>query len=696
MSYRYITLIIFISIILIPVISSGEINQHINSGNLSEEESAALTQLDSIFDNNISNLTLHRDSSGADLRQDATMKVMDIRKRWNEWSPAFKEIAGTYFLSKSSAVHSQSVSKMLTRSAISVRGSHILPNWIETTHFSIEWGNNLGEVDSGVNSDKILSCSGAFNNGVACAGIPDLIDRWADYFEEVWIEETVQLGYIRPAGTDTFLYDIYIANSGDNITGNSDDSTPALSINYLGLTVTYCDKDYFNICKEDNFNESYSYIVVNGSISYKQTMMATAAHEFFHAIQFTYPAIDGWWSSLDNHWWVEATATWMEEIVYDDVNHYYPRVQAWLRNPELSLKYSGNIYSGHEYGDALFIIYLTDVLLNNREFVRDVWEGDKSGIDALNDVLATDEYGNRDFEAAFKGFAALNAVADIGEAAGGYEEGKQYGRGAVTRKHGNYPVSSSISGNEAPQELGSNYIHFLPPNIDDNRLTIEFDGDDAANWSPMVLKVRSDGMGFEREDLRVDPSFKSGCHSIEGFGTVYSEIFLIASVLVDPDVMDTVPYKYNAALGDECTNETIQAYSVSQIDGAADTNNKDDKRCFIATVAFGSSDSPFVGILRDFRDQYLLTNRPGRVFVTMYYSISPSIAYFLEQHPPSPIIVRYALFPVIGMAFLLLNTTFLGKTVLAAFILTILSLTAYNALIKGYQSSVQIIKHSNN
>ena len=177
----------------------------------------------------------------------------------------------------------------------------------------------------------------------------------------------------------------------------------------------------------------------------------------------------------------------------------------------------------------------------------------------------------------------------------------------------------------------------------------------------------------------------------------YSEIFLIASVLVDPDVMDTVPYNYNATLGDECTNETIQAYSVSQGDGAADTNNKEyDKRCFIATVAFGSSDSPFVGILRDFRDQYLLTNKLGRGFVTMYYSISPSIAYFLEQHPPSPIIVRYALFPVIGLAFLLLNTTFLGKTVLAAFILTILSLAAYNALIKGDQSSVQIIKHSNN
>ena len=64
---------------------------------------------------------------------------------------------------------------------------------------------------------------------------------------------------------------------------------------------------------------------------------------------------------LDNHWWIEAAATWMEEIVYDDVRSLLSEgsgVASGIRNFP---KYSGNIYSGHEYGDAIFIIYLTDV-----------------------------------------------------------------------------------------------------------------------------------------------------------------------------------------------------------------------------------------------------------------------------------------------------------------------------------------------
>jgi len=698
MSYRHITFYLFIFLYLsIPVISSGEINRHINSVNLTTEESAVLNQLESIFNNKLSDITLPRNSSDAYLMQDATMMVMDIRKRWDEWSPAFREISGKYFLSKSSAMDDQSISGTLMRSAKTVRENHKLPNWVETEHFNIEWGNDIGDIDNGLHSDRILSCSNTFYDGTACIGIPDIVDKWADYFEEVRTIETGQLGYIKPFGTETFLYDIYIANTKDNITNNDDDLTPTLSYNYLGLTITYCDNDRFNICKDDNTPEAYSYIVVNRSYSSEDVMKITAAHEFFHAIQFSYPSIDLWWFTPDNHWWIEATATWVEEMVYDEINHYYPRVRYWLQNPELSLKNSGTSYSGHEYGDVIFILYLTDVYLHNKDFVRDVWESEISGIDAFNTVLGTDKYDNRDFESVFKGFVALNAVADIGQQTGGYEEGEQYGRAAVTKKHIVYPATSSVSDSDAPHELGSNYIQFIPPANDDNTLTIEFNGADNINWATMVVKVRSDGMGFEREDLIVDPVLKSGCNYIEGFGTVYNEIFLVASVFLEPDLVDTAPYNYKATLGSNCPETPIQAYSVSEDVGVTDVNgDKTDKRCFIATVAFGSSDSPFVGILRDFRDQYLLTNSPGRGFVTMYYSISPSIAYFLEQHPPSPIIVRYALFPVIGIAFLLLNTTFLGKTILAAFILTILSLTAYNALIKGYQSSVQIIKHSNN
>ncbi|MCC6543410.1 MAG: hypothetical protein IT392_02775 [Nitrospirae bacterium] len=672
-----IALIVFIISIVTPVVSSGEIN--LNSGHLSAAESIELNHLASIFDNPAGDQTLHRFLSDNDMKQDATMTVMGIRKRWGELSPEFKEIASKYFLSKPAQLNSQFLPKTPPGSIKSVRGTHLLPNWVETEHFNIEWGNNLFNGDRGADSDKIISCSAGFNSGSVCSGVPDLVDKWANYLEEVWSYETKYLGYVEPTGTEMYLFDVYIANTRDKMTGNDDDLTPSLGFNYLGLTVTYCDKNYFQICKDDNQHVPYSYIVVNNSYSDDQTIKITAAHEFFHAIQFSYPSIDKWWSSPSDHWWIEASATWMEEAVYDEVNNYYARIRSWLRSPELSLKNDGGSNSDHKYGDVIFILYLTDVYLKNRDFVRSVWERDEGGIDAIKNVLATEMYGQVDFESAFRAFVALNAVADIGETYGGYEEGKQYGRAAVTKEHKEYPVASSVSSSSAPHELGANYIHFLPPGNDNKRLTIQFDGSDGINWAAMLVKVRSDGEGFERDDLAIDQTHKSGCLSMDGFGSDYSEVFLVSSVLIDPGLTETAPYSYKAALGNSCPDAEIQAFYLPQdpkINPAI--NDSSDKRCFIATAAFGSSGSPYVRILRDFRDHYLMTFNHGRAFVAAYYSVSPHIAELLEKHPPAPLIVRYALFPVIGIAYLFLNPALSAGIFFVVFLLSVLTLIIYS------------------
>jgi len=291
---------------------------------------------------------------------------------------------------------------------------------------------------------------------------------------------------------------------------------------------------------------------------------------------------------------------------------------------------------------------------------------------------ATDKYGKVDFESAFRGFVALNAVADIGEDYGGYEEGKQYGRAAVTIKHGAYPAISSVSSVSAPHELGANYIQFLPPGNNDNRLTIEFDGSDGINWATMLVKVRSDGTGFERNDLSVEPSLKTVCHSVDGFGSVYSEVFLVASVFIEPGLMETAPYSYNADLEKTCPETDIQELAVALTSETASVIKEgSDKRCFIATVAFGSPDSPYVRILRDFRDRYLLTSNYGQVFVRSYYSVSPYIAELLENHHPAQVIVRFALFPIIGIAYILLNASFSVKIFLALLLLSTLTLFVY-------------------
>lgn len=77
--------------------------------------------------------------------------------------------------------------------------------------------------------------------------------------------------------------------------------------------------------------------------------------------------------------------------------------------------------------------------------------------------------------------------------------------------------------------------------------------------------------------------------------------------------------------------------------------------CFIATAAFGTPMVEEVRYLRGFRDQYLLTNDPGRAFVRFYYRHSPPIADYLREHDSLRAIVRVALQPLIGLSELLVS-----------------------------------------
>ncbi|MBI5049872.1 MAG: S8 family serine peptidase [Nitrospirae bacterium] len=53
--------------------------------------------------------------------------------------------------------------------------------------------------------------------------------------------------------------------------------------------------------------------------------------------------------------------------------------------------------------------------------------------------------------------------------------------------------------------------------------------------------------------------------------------------------------------------------------------------CFIATAVYGSPMHPHVTALRRFRDNYLLTNYPGRKFTALYYKYSPPAAEVIKN-----------------------------------------------------------------
>ena len=93
--------------------------------------------------------------------------------------------------------------------------------------------------------------------------------------------------------------------------------------------------------------------------------------------------------------------------------------------------------------------------------------------------------------------------------------------------------------------------------------------------------------------------------------------------------------------------------------------------CFIATAAYGTPMAAEVQILREFRDGYLLTNLPGQTFVDFYYSVSPTIAEVITEHPVLKPIVRAGLVPAVVVSSIVVNDTPFRKAGLAGFLVLV-------------------------
>ena len=79
--------------------------------------------------------------------------------------------------------------------------------------------------------------------------------------------------------------------------------------------------------------------------------------------------------------------------------------------------------------------------------------------------------------------------------------------------------------------------------------------------------------------------------------------------------------------------------------------------CFIATATYGTPMAGEIQILREFRDEYLLTNPLGQTLVGLYYRVSPPIAEFITGHPSLKPVVRAGLLPAVAMSTVAVNTT---------------------------------------
>jgi len=166
----------------------------------------------------------------------------------------------------------------------------------------------------------------------------------------------------------------------------------------------------------------YSYLVLDDDYSRRQfsgtlpaeSLAVTLAHEYNHVLGFSY-------DSFQDAWMSEATATWMEDQVFDSVNDYLRYMGRWVRRGRVPLTAN----SIKIYGSAVWNAWLERSY--GRDLIRRAWAGARrsrpAGFSVESYGRAIRRAGPSDFNRDFARFAA-----DLAEwrTASVFPEGRTY------------------------------------------------------------------------------------------------------------------------------------------------------------------------------------------------------------------------------------------------------------------------------
>ena len=253
---------------------------------------------------------------------------------------------------------------------------------------------------------------------------PDYVEDVIKVFDYVADKLHNEMGYTRPPS------DGYYSSTRDKGGSNHYDiyirSIPSKYYGYVQpeeYSQGNGDNERSELRNEKNAFTSYMAIRNNYkkfSLSELENIKVTAAHEYFHAIQFGY---DGW----EKPWLLEASAIWMEEEIYDEINDCYQYMKDWFKYPHKSLDESGF----HWYGSFIFFEYI-EQHMGGSDTIRKIMEAsvqsnskEKDGSHlAINQAL---KLNNHSFQKALNGMSVANQIMSSFESKNySYEEAESY------------------------------------------------------------------------------------------------------------------------------------------------------------------------------------------------------------------------------------------------------------------------------
>lgn len=176
-------------------------------------------------------------------------------------------------------------------------------------HFCVHW------VDESRDAPKAADEDGTDDGD----GVPDYVETVLEVSEHVYEVENVQLGWRDPRsdgrkGGGVGKTDVYLAQIGGSLFGyaapdrgqaGEGNRLPRRLHGYLVLDNDYDPKEF-------------------PGTKPLEDLEVTFAHEYAHILQFGYDA-------FQDTWFAESTATWMEDLVYGDIDDYLRYVRRWAR-----------------------------------------------------------------------------------------------------------------------------------------------------------------------------------------------------------------------------------------------------------------------------------------------------------------------------------------------------------------------------
>lgn len=311
-------------------------------------------------------------------------------------------------------------------------------------------------------------------------GIPDYVNRLSEFLHDSYQVFIVELHYDLPPsdgedGGDS-LYDIYItevpALTSPESPSDQYPGRPAYT-SYIQLgrdmrTPRYPDDPY-------------------------PLLKVSAAHEYFHAVQFAYRAY-----SMDaTPWWFESCAAWAEEMVFDDINDVYYDLPDYLPQLHLSLYQTDGPFI---YGTWLFPQFFSERI--GSWIIKKCWEKFASFGFAMEAIVLVFDESGFDFNEEYCRHIVWNYFAGSNYQPGFYEEGAFFDETVFqARIHYSYPIEWMEQPVEQ-QNVSGAYIDFQKPQLNKGSLVIEYYNPTADEHSVCIVVIRNSS-GVEYDIYRI-------------------------------------------------------------------------------------------------------------------------------------------------------------------------------------------------